>query len=137
MLQIEKREREGIEMLDLRGNLTLGAGNEVFRNEIDELLKAGKKFVILNFSDLDALDTAGLGTLLLAQANLRRAGGRLAIYSLKPSHIDMLTNAQLDTTFEVFPDEQDAVNSFFPDRKVRSVDILQFVKTLDRTPPVN
>jgi anti-sigma B factor antagonist len=30
--------------------------------------------------------------------------------------------------FELFNDEQDAVNSFFPDRAIKHFDILSFVK---------
>jgi len=35
---------------------------------------------------------------------------------------------KLETVFEVFDDEQNAVNSFFPDRKITKFDILSFVQ---------
>ena len=38
----------------------------------------------------------------------------------------MLT--KLTTVFEIFNDEQDAVNSFFPDREIKRFDILSFVQ---------
>jgi anti-sigma B factor antagonist len=37
---------------------------------------------------------------------------------------------KLATIFEIFADEQDAVNSFFPGRKIKTFDILSFVQEL-------
>ena len=38
----------------------------------------------------------------------------------------MLT--KLSTVFEIFDDEQEAVNSFFPNREIKRFDILRFVE---------
>jgi len=35
---------------------------------------------------------------------------------------------KLTTIFEVFDDEQNAINSFFPDRELKRFDILSFVQ---------
>jgi anti-sigma B factor antagonist len=40
-----------------------------------------------------------------------------------------------ETVFEVFADEQDAVDSFFSDRAVRRYDILEFVRKQLRAAP--
>jgi anti-sigma B factor antagonist len=69
------------------------------------------------------VDTTGLGTLLFALAKLRKAGGNLAIFNMKPFHIQLLTEAKLEAVFEVFQGEQNAINSFFPDREVSRYDI--------------
>jgi anti-sigma B factor antagonist len=37
---------------------------------------------------------------------------------------------KLSTIFEIFDDEQEAVNSFFPNRKIRKFDILSFVQQI-------
>ena len=37
---------------------------------------------------------------------------------------------KLATVFEIFNDEQDAVNSYYPDRKLKTFDILDFVQHL-------
>jgi len=41
-LEIAHREREGIEILDLRGRLTFGEGDLVLRPEIDKAVAAGR-----------------------------------------------------------------------------------------------
>jgi anti-sigma B factor antagonist len=128
-LEIVPREREGVEILDLNGHLTFGQEDLDFRAELDRLIGAGKIRVALNLSDLHKLDTTGLGTLLFALAKLREAGGNLAIFNIKPSHIELLIEAKLETAFEAFQGEQDAINSFFPDREVERYDILEFVES--------
>jgi anti-sigma B factor antagonist len=128
-LHILSKEHEGIEILDLNGRLTLGQEDLDFRAELDRLVKAGSIRVALNLSDLHTLDTTGLGTLLFALAKLRKLGGNLAIFNIKPAHIELLTAARLATVFEVFQDEQAAIDSFFPGRQVKRFDILAFVES--------
>jgi anti-sigma B factor antagonist len=128
-LEIVHREQEGIEILDLKGHLTLGQEDLDFRAELDRLATAGKIRVALNLSELHKLDTTGLGTLLFALAKLGKAGGNLAVFNLKPSHIELLIAAKLETAFDAFQGEQDAINSFFPDRQVERYDILEFVES--------
>jgi len=127
-LDITSRDVEGIQILDLRGQLTIGQEDLDFRAEMDRLAQTGTLRVVLNFSNLHKLDTAGLGTLLFALAKLRKAGGNLAIFEMKATHIELLTEARLETAFEVFHDEHDAIDSFFPDRRVNRFDILAFVE---------
>jgi len=128
-LEITSRAVEGIQILDLKGHLTIGQEDLDFRAELDRLVAAGQLRVALNFSDLRKLDTTGLGTLRFALAKLRKAGGKLAIFELKTTHIELLTEARLETAFEVFHDEQDAIDSFFPDRDLHRFDILEFVES--------
>jgi anti-sigma B factor antagonist len=129
-LAIAHRDREGIEILDPDGRLVFGEEDLQFRNEIDKLLRARKNRVVLNLARLAEIDTTGLGTLLFALAKLRKEGGGLALVNLRSSHIELLELTKLETVFEVFDDEQEAINSFFPGREVRRYDILEFVLAL-------
>ena len=128
-LEITSGEHEGIGILGLNGHLTFGQEDLEFRGELDRLVKAGKTRVALNLGHLHKLDTTGLGTLLFALATLRKEGGSLALFNLRPSHIELLTEAKLETVLEIFQDEQDAIDSFFPDRKLKRYDILQFIES--------
>ena len=129
-LEITQREYEGIQILDLKGRLTLGQEDLDFRSELERLLTAGMYRVALNLSDLRELDSTGLGTLLSALRKLRQAGGTLAIYNMHPAHIEQMVEAQLEAALEVFPTEQDAIDSFFPDRKIKTYDLLEFVEAV-------
>ena len=132
-LKISEREVEGIEVLNFRGRLTLGEEDLQFRNEIAKLVQSGKINIALNLGAVSEIDTTGLGTLLFALVKLRKVGGRLALFNLNPNHLELLVMMKLEAVVEIFKDEQDAIDSFFPDRQVRHFDILKFVECMQRS----
>ena len=52
----------------------------------------------------------------------------MKLLKLNRRNIELLILTKLTTVFELFNDEQDAINSFFPDRKIERFDILEFVQ---------
>ena len=133
-LEIGRREREGIEILDLKGRLTFGHEDICFREELSRLELAGTSRVVLNLNGVSEMDTTGLGTLLFAFTKLQKAGGGLALVDLNRSHISVLVKARLEVVFDVFKEDHDAINSFFPERDVQCYDILEFIEA-ERTSP--
>jgi|SRR5581483_7532648 len=127
-LQIEQRESEGVIILDLKGPLTLGHGDLELRDRLPALHQSGKVNILLNLKDVSEIDSTGLGTLVFGLARLRKAGGRLALVNLNRSHLELFLLTKLAIAFEFFDDEQEAVNSFFPDRAVKCFDVLSFVQ---------
>jgi anti-sigma B factor antagonist len=127
-LIIEQRETEGIIILDLHGSLALDKGEAELHDTLSSLSQAGKINVVLNLKGVDFIDSTGLGTLVFGLARLRKAGGKLALENLNQSHLELLSLTRLAIAFELFDDEGDAVNSFFPDRKLKGFDILDFVE---------
>jgi anti-sigma B factor antagonist len=130
-LHIEQRESEGIVILDLKGPLTLGHGDLELRDRLSSLHQSGKVKIVLNLKDVSHIDSTGLGTLVFGLARLRKAGGRLALVNLNRSHLELFLLTKLATAFEFLDDEQEAVNSFFPDRALMHFDILEFVQHED------
>ncbi len=127
-LEIHDRKREGITILDLSGRITAGEEHAALRDQIREDMAAGGKDFILNLADVDYIDSTGLGAMVICFTTLRKAGGRLKLENLNRRTVELLVLTKLTTVFELFNDEQDAVNSFFPDREIKHFDILNFVK---------
>ncbi|MGE5644565.1 MAG: STAS domain-containing protein [Acidobacteriota bacterium] len=127
-LEIAQRAREGITILDLKGRLTVGDAAGALRDKLREFTSAGTRNVILNLAALEYIDSTGLGALVVGFTSMRKLGGKLKLENLNRRNIELLLFTKLTTVFELFNDEQDAVNSFFPDRAVRHFDILRFVK---------
>jgi len=127
-LHIEQRENDGIVILDLKGPLTLGHGDSELRDRLPALHESGKVNIVLNLKDVSEIDSTGLGTLVFGLARLRKAGGRLALVNLNRSHLALFLLTKLAIAFEFFDNEQDAVDSFFPDRVLKRFDVLSFVQ---------
>jgi anti-sigma B factor antagonist len=128
ILKISQCEREGIVVLDLDGPLVLGRQVSDLRERLRVLSLEGKIRVVLNFKKVNKIDSSGLGTLVSALTTLAKAGGKLMLYNLQPSHLSLLLLTKLVTVFELFANEDDAVNGCFPDREVKHYDILNFVQ---------
>jgi len=127
-MEIQEREREGIVILDLTGELTVGGPASVLREKLRQLAEANRNKIILNLAKVDFIDSTGLGAMVVCYTTLQKAGGRLVLLNLNRRQLELLVLTKLSTVFEVFEDEQDAVNSFFPGRKVHRFDILEFIE---------
>ena len=126
-LEIRETEREGIAILALKGRLTVGEASSV-REKVNELVAKGKRNFIFDLGGVDYIDSTGLGALVICYTTIKKAEGIVKLLKLNKRNIELLVLTKLHTIFEVFSDEQDAVNSFFPDREIKRFDILSFVK---------
>ena len=93
---------------------------------------AGSKNVILNLAEVNYIDSTGLGALVMCATTLRKAGGDAKLLNLSKRSLELLVITKLVTVFALFTDEQDAVNSFFPDREIKAFDILSYVQQSKR-----
>jgi anti-sigma B factor antagonist len=126
-LDIRESSREGVEILSLKGRLTVGEASAI-REKVTEVAAAGKVNVLLNLEHVEYIDSTGLGAMVICFTSLKKAGGALKLVNPNKRNVELLLLTKLHTIFEVFADEQDAVNSFFPDREIKHFDILQFVQ---------
>ena len=131
-LDIQQREREGIAILDLKGRITVGPEASALREKVSALITAPSTNVILNLAHVDYIDSTGLGALVMCATSLRKAAGALKLLNLNRRNIELIVNTKLATVFDLFTDEQDAVNSFFPDRAIKTFDILSFVEQMKK-----
>jgi len=126
-LDIQTREKEGIAILDLKGRLGVGDAS-LLRERVNEVTAGGKTNVILNLAGVDYIDSTGLGTMVICFTSLQKAGGALKLYNLNRRNIELLLLTKLSTIIELFGAEQEAINSFFPEREIKHFDILSFVQ---------
>jgi len=131
-LEIEQREHEGIVILDLKGRITLGAEASELRDKVKELNDAGSHNLVLDLAKVDYIDSTGLGALVMCATSLRRSQGNVKLLSLNRRTCELLVMTKLATVFEIFTEEQDAVNSFFPDREIKAFDVLSFVEGMKK-----
>lgn len=127
-LTIDQHEREGITILDLKGRITTGEEATLFRETIHQLAGSGNPQMILNLLDVEYIDSTGLGAIVVCSTSVRKANGMMKLLNLSQRTTELLVMTKLATIFEIFTDEQDAVNSFFPDREIKKFDILSFVR---------
>lgn len=131
-LEIHSKEREGVAILDMKGRITVGPEATALREAVAAAVAAGVRNLVFNLAQVDFIDSTGLGAVVMCSTTLRKAGGAVKLLNLNRRNIELLVMTKLATVFETFTDEQDAVNSFFPDRKLNQFDILSFVQQMNK-----
>jgi anti-sigma B factor antagonist len=127
-LDIAHREREGITLIDLTGRITLGDEAYAFRAAIENATASAGAKVILNMLGIDYVDSTGLGSMALSAARVRKADGTLKLLHVSRGIVELLIMAKMDMIFELFDDENEAVDSFLAGREIKPLDIHAFVK---------
>lgn len=111
-MHVEIRQKQDVMILDLKGRLTAGLGEQILHDAIDELLAENRRKILLNLSDVAYLDSAGVGELVAGLKTSRRFGAQLKLLNLGERVYSTLEMARLLPTFETFRDEDEAVRSF-------------------------
>ena len=129
-LEIHQHEREGITVLEMKGRITLGKEATAMRDKVSELIAGMTRNLVFNMAGVDYIDSTGLGALVMCATTVRKAGGNVKLVNLNRRNIELLVMTRLATSFEIFTDEGDAVGSYYPDRKIKTFDILDFVSKM-------
>jgi anti-sigma B factor antagonist len=127
-LTFTESQRDGIDILRLSGRLIVGQPVGELRDRLKQMAEQGRTKVVLDLENVDYIDSTGLGQVVIGFTSLQRAGGSLKLLNLNRRNVELLVLTKLSTVFELYDDEQEAVNSFFPNREVRKFDILNFVQ---------
>ena len=117
-MQIEERAVGDVVVLDLKGKVTLGEGDELLKDKVNSLVNQGHKKIVLNLADVPYIDSAGLGEVVRTYTTVSRQGGSLKLLNLTKRITDLLSITKLLTVFETFDSENEAVRSFAASAKV-------------------
>jgi anti-sigma B factor antagonist len=111
-MQIDQRVVGDVTILDLKGKMTLGEGDELLKDKVHSLLNQGQKKILLNLGAVPYIDSAGLGEIVRAYTTVSRQGGKMKLVNVTKRIEDLLSITKLLTVFDTFDAEQDAVRSF-------------------------
>ena len=111
-MQIEERVVNDVTILDLKGKITLGDGDEILKDKINSLVLQNRRRILLNLGEVPYIDSAGLGEVVRTYTTVSRQGGQLKLVNLTKRITDLLTITKLLTVFETFESEPEALKSF-------------------------
>ena len=81
-MQIDERVVDGVTVLDLKGKMTLGEGDELLKDKINSLIQQDRKQLLLNLEGVPYIDSAGLGEIVRTYTTVSRQGGTLKLRNL-------------------------------------------------------
>ena len=111
-MEIVERTVNDVTVLDLKGKMTLGEGDELLKDKINSLASQGHKKLVLNLEAVPYIDSAGLGEIVRTYTSISRQGGKLKLLNVSKRIYDLLVITKLVTIFDSYEDEAEAVRSF-------------------------
>jgi anti-sigma B factor antagonist len=111
-MQIEERIVDDVTILDLKGKMTLGEGDELLKDKVNSIVSQGHKKIVLNLEDVPYIDSAGLGEIVRTYTTVSRQQGKLKLLNVSKRVYDLLVITKLLTIFDSYESEEDAVRSF-------------------------
>ena len=111
-MEILQRREGSVVILDIFGAISLGESKEKFALVMDELLSEGGTNVLVNFSGINYVDSTGIGELVGYLNKFVEKNRQLKILKPHERVLKLLQITKLDTMFEIYNDEQQALESF-------------------------
>ena len=112
-LTIAQRRSGPAVILELRGRLIFDEdGDRLLRQEVAALVNAGERSILIDLSGVHQMDSGGVGTLVAIYLHALKRGAKLKL--LRPSErvSRVLHMTHLETAFEVYVSESEAVGGF-------------------------
>lgn len=94
MLTHEKRG--DVLVISIVGRLTASGGDLALRDAIEQALASGELKIVLDFSELQTMDSSGLGELLSVAGKTVAAGGWMAWAACPRTMMDLLKITHVD-----------------------------------------
>lgn len=111
-LKIETRQVGDVTVVEIKGKMTIGAGDVQFREEVKALVDRGQKKLVLDLQGLKYMDSSGVGELVSTYTTVTNRGGQLHLCNLSGKILDLLQITQLLQVFDTYATADEAIKSF-------------------------
>lgn len=101
-----------VQVLRLRGRLTLGQPVDSFRQSVEQGFENGDTRFLINLAEVPMLDSSGIGVLVRCQASARQRGGNIKLVQPQDYTVRTLKLVGLLALFDIYESEEEAVASF-------------------------
>ena len=111
MIKITERKVDKVNVVSVEGKIDATSTGEV-EKRLNDLISAGNKYLVLNFSGTDYINSSGLRVMLSSLKKLRKAQGDLKMACARPMVKQVFSTAGFTSLFEFYDREQDAISKF-------------------------
>jgi anti-sigma B factor antagonist len=97
-------------IIDVRGDVTSGS-EDVLMDAYHQATANGERRVVLNFSDLEYMNSGGIGLLVTMLVRAKRQGQQIAAFGLNEHYRQIFELTRLDDAISIHATEQDSLSS--------------------------
>lgn len=114
-MNVNVRTVHDIRVVDFEGRLALGDDELMLSNTVDELLSEGCRKILLNLTEVEYIDSSGLGELVQSFKVAKSFNAELKLLRPQERVRHTLQLSMLLPLFEIYENEEDALASFTAD----------------------
>lgn len=111
-MDIAVRKSGDVTIVDFKGRLAVGVSDTILPRVVDEILAEGSSKILLNLSDMDYIDSNGLGELVQVYREAGRRGASLRLLKPQDRVTKTLRLTNLLPMFSVYETESEAIEAF-------------------------
>ena len=111
-MDIAVRKASDVTIVDFKGRLAIGVSDSILPRIIEEILGGGSKKILLNLSEMDYIDSNGLGELVQVYREAQRRGASLRLLKPQDRVTKTLRLTNLLPMFSVYESEDEAMTAF-------------------------
>ncbi|HNX91205.1 MAG TPA: STAS domain-containing protein [Candidatus Omnitrophota bacterium] len=110
-MQIRIEENSGVSICRVKGDIDINTSPEV-KKFLEPVIRGKKNKVMIDFSEVNYVDSSGLATLVEVLKNMKLYGGKLKLVSLSSKVMGLFEITKLNKLFDIKTDENSALSSF-------------------------
>lgn len=107
---VSVRRRRASAVLDLHGQID-GFSEEALNSAYTEAEALATESIVLNFSDVDYINSTGIALIVGLLAQARKARRRLAVFGLSEHYEEIFKITRLSDFMDIYPDETSALST--------------------------
>lgn len=111
IMEVRQSEISGTALIEVEGDIDLFQ-SRALREAIADLIAAGKSRLIIDLAGVAYIDSSGLGVLISARTQLKKAGGDLKISRITDSVRNVVTLTRLNQLLDFYDDIDEALAAF-------------------------
>ena len=110
-MTLSEEKNGNVLVLGLRGKLDM-EGAKMLVDKMTEILSGGERSILLDFTDITYINSAGLRGLILVAKQLASSGGTLILAGVSGQNQNILEISGLASIFTLRPTKAEALASF-------------------------
>jgi len=111
-MKLTDREENGVIVLEPAGKIMGGPDASLLHDKLYEFIEKDKKQFVVDLSEVDWMNSTGLGILISGYTTLRNNGGKLKLANVTDKIKSLLVITKLEPVFESYDSIADAIKSF-------------------------
>lgn len=110
-MKIKETKNQDVLILELEGRLDSTSLGKI-EHRLPDLIESGEQNILLDFSGLDYINSAGLRVLILAGKQLKKTGGKIVLCSMQDYIKEVFDISGFSSFFRIIANQQEALEAF-------------------------